>query len=535
MLGATSRAISPVLIRHTALTRVGVVAILLAVVAAASLQSPSQAGPVRQPQDPSSILPPNVGIGVRSSASVVVDFGVPMDRSSVEANLSVRPATGWHAIWTPDDRSLELVPASRWQTDARYLVSVHRAARTAAGSELGRAFMVSFTTQTAPAVTAFRVQFPGDVQVQRQRASLTADVSTLEATAMAGPQDTHGDVSTRTMITIGFSTPMSRRNVERHFVISPSVEGVLEWSGNSLVFVPAQPLAPDARYAVTLTGARDRQGNPLRGEASFSFTTRAGAQAVKVTPADGATDITNEAVSIWFSQPMDRQATGEALTVTDVTDGAQVPGRPSWNADGTQLVFVPGAAMAEGHEFTVSFADGARDLDGNAFAESWTFTTQAPPPAPAPAPRPAVGPAPPGPAAPADLAQFALWQVNQSRAQYGFAPLVLDAGVSAVASSHAWDMAQNGYFSHTGLDGSRVSDRLRRGGVSFSSSGENLCYQNGNGVRGMLEWCHSVFMSEPYPGVANHIGNILSPRFSRMGVGIAQIGSRVYIVWNFAG
>ena len=40
-------------------------------------------------------------------------------------------------------------------------------------------------------------------------------------------------------------------------------------------------------------------------------------------------------------------------------------------------------------------------------------------------------------------------------------------------------------------------------------------------------------MSEPYPGVFNHIANILSPNFHRLGVGIATDGYRVYVVWDF--
>ena len=133
------------------------------------------------------------------------------------------------------------------------------------------------------------------------------------------------------------------------------------------------------------------------------------------------------------------------------------------------------------------------------------------------------------------MQEFALWQINQSRADYGLPPLRLDSAISKVASAHAWDQVNYGYFSHTGRDGSRVSDRLRRAGISFSYSGENMCYYNGLGLRAMLEWCHSTFMSEPYPGFANHIGNILGTHYTRLGLGIAQSGGKVIIVWDFAG
>jgi hypothetical protein len=48
-----------------------------------------------------------------------------------------------------------------------------------------------------------------------------------------------------------------------------------------------------------------------------------------------------------------------------------------------------------------------------------------------------------------------------------------------------------------------------------------------------LNWCQSEFMSEPYPGYANHIGNILSTHYTRVGIGIAIQGSKVIIVWDF--
>ena len=110
---------------------------------------------------------------------------------------------------------------------------------------------------------------------------------------------------------------------------------------------------------------------------------------------------------------------------------------------------------------------------------------------------------------------------------------MLDASVSAVAYGHAYDQAANGYFSHTGLDGSTRDTRLRAGGISYTDSGENQCYHGGIGVAATLDWCHAAFMAEPYPGQWNHIANVLDPRFHRVGVGIAQVGSAVVIVWDF--
>ena len=138
------------------------------------------------------------------------------------------------------------------------------------------------------------------------------------------------------------------------------------------------------------------------------------------------------------------------------------------------------------------------------------------------------------PAAPAtSLAGYALNQVNAARAAYGFAPVVLDASISAVAASHAMDQAVNGYFSHYGQNGSTRESRLRAGGVSFGWSGENQCYHVGMSQQATLNWCHQQFMAEPYPGHFNHIANILNPNARRMGVGIAKVGGKIVIIWDF--
>jgi uncharacterized protein YkwD len=139
----------------------------------------------------------------------------------------------------------------------------------------------------------------------------------------------------------------------------------------------------------------------------------------------------------------------------------------------------------------------------------------------------------PAPAPSTSLAGYALNQVNAARAAYGFGPVGLDASVSAVASAHAWDQARNNYFSHYSLDGRSREDRLGAGGVSFGWSGENQCYHVGMSQQATLDWCHAQFMAEPYPGQWNHIANILNPNARRMGVGIATVGGKTVITWNF--
>lgn len=537
-LRAPSESLLPLLTRHRAITRVSVTAVALAIVFVISQQSPSQAG--RAPDRPSvasSLLPTNVGVGIQTDDAVTLTFDEPMDRASVEAALLVSPREPVAFGWSPDGKSVRIAPATRWQTDQRYVVAVPAGVRTAGGGELDAPANASFTTETAPTIVDFQLRFapatvnePGIVRAE-DAAAITADPLAAPA---AKPADTATRVSSRTHISFEFSAAMDHAATEAAFVISPAVQGTFAWTGNRLVFEPLTPLAPDSRYAVSLGIARDAEGNRIGGDTSFSFTTREGAQLASARPNIGEREVSGRTVGLRFSQPMNVASVAHAFSVTNVGTDAAVAGKLSWNVAHTHLTFTADADFAPSSAFTVSL-DGAADADGNLIDTSYVFRTVVPVVVAPPRPAATTAPRPAAPAPSADAVQYALNQINASRAQYGFAPLVLDGAVSAVANAHAWDMLQYNYFSHTGRDGSTVRTRLSRAGVSYSYSGENICYHSGISVTATLQYCHATFMSEPYPGYYNHIGNILNPDFRRVGIGIASSGGRVYIAWDFAG
>ena len=508
--------------RHRAITRTLIAALSLGLAAAVSAGGAAQAGLTTILPEPTSILPVGIGVGIGTGQAVTMTFAQPMDAASVEASLSIAPSHAFRAAWSDNGRELQLIPEGLWQTDARYGIVVGATARASNGALLGSQARFSFTTQTAPRISDFGVHFVAEP---------AAGAAALDAgeTDIAGPPpDTASGVSAGTSIQIAFSAPMNEAEVERAFALSPAVPGLFHWDGGLLTFTPTERLASNARYAVSIFGVHDADGNALGGDASFSFTTRPGAQLVQSTPKADAKGISTKQIGLWFSEPVDAGAVGAALRVTDRNTGATLTGTVSWNATLTQLAFTPSRALAAGHRFDVSLAAGAIDADGNAVTASLTFTTKAPV---AVAARPRVAAA--GPAS--TLVGYALNQVNAARAAYGLKPLVLSSALSAVANEHSWDMLRNGYFSHTSIDGRTKEDRLRNAGISFGWNGENICYSY-NAARSptdVLNWCHSQFMSEPYPGYANHIGNILSTHYTRIGIGIAVSGAKVYITWDF--
>lgn len=536
---------------HRAITRVSLAAISFTLIIAFSQQAPAlQAGPETAPVIPESLLPQNVGVGLPTDSAVTISFDTAMNPASVEDALQVLPSQPVELAWSDTLDAVTVTPERRWRTGDTYLVVIGASAERTDGQSLSAPRRYSFTTQVPTTVADFQVRLadanlaaPSPDADAREMAEnvLDADALVPNTADAHAPSTTALDVSASSKITVSFSQPMNQPDVEERFAITPDVPGDLSWEGNDLVYAPTQRLEPGTRYTVSLVGSHDDAGNVIGGKGNFSFIVQPGAQVTKTKPEANASDVEPATVELWFSQPMDVDGTNEAFGLTDTTTGRLVGGNLTWNDAGTQLIYTPDRAFAGGREFTVAFDGGARDADGNKVDASLTFETKAAPVAvatrapstsvrsTAPAPAPVVPPAAPS----SSLAGYALNQVNAARAAYGFAPVVLDASISAVAYAHAYDQAANGYFSHTGRNGSTRESRLRAGGVSFGWSGENQCYHVGMSVQATLDWCHAQFMAEPYPGQWNHIANILNPNAHRLGVGIANVGGRIVIVWDF--
>ena len=117
--------------------------------------------------------------------------------------------------------------------------------------------------------------------------------------------------------------------------------------------------------------------------------------------------------------------------------------------------------------------------------------------------------------------------VNQARAvgrtcgttYYPAAPaLARNAMLDSAASKHSTDMATYNYFSHTGRDGSKPWDRMKREGYIWRSAGENIAAGYSSAASVMQGWLAS-------PG---HCANIMNARFKDIGIGYATGGSYRY-------
>ncbi|WP_035288831.1 SafA/ExsA family spore coat assembly protein [Clostridium sp. KNHs214] len=108
--------------------------------------------------------------------------------------------------------------------------------------------------------------------------------------------------------------------------------------------------------------------------------------------------------------------------------------------------------------------------------------------------------------------------VNIERSKAGVAPLSANWELSRVARYKSQDMINKGYFSHQSPTYGSPFDMMQNFGLRFSSAGENIAYGQRTPAEVMNSWMNS-------PG---HRGNILSPSFTQIGVGVAKTSSGVY-------
>ncbi|MEM7759978.1 MAG: CAP domain-containing protein [Cyanobacteria bacterium P01_A01_bin.40] len=98
---------------------------------------------------------------------------------------------------------------------------------------------------------------------------------------------------------------------------------------------------------------------------------------------------------------------------------------------------------------------------------------------------------------------------NAERAKAGLNPLTLNNQLAQAAQGHSDRMAEDDFFSHTGADGSSVSDRVQDTGYQYSRAGENIAAGQRTAEQVVQDWMNS-------PG---HRANILNPEFTEIGIG----------------
>jgi len=111
---------------------------------------------------------------------------------------------------------------------------------------------------------------------------------------------------------------------------------------------------------------------------------------------------------------------------------------------------------------------------------------------------------------------------NRDRERNGLAPLQLEPGLTAAARAHAARMAQRDELSHQLAGEPALQDRLTVTSLHLDRAGENVSLST------TIDRAHDGLMHSPH-----HRDNILSQGFNVVGLGVARIGDRIYVVEDF--
>ena len=111
--------------------------------------------------------------------------------------------------------------------------------------------------------------------------------------------------------------------------------------------------------------------------------------------------------------------------------------------------------------------------------------------------------------------------VNAARSSAGLNPLSVSGRLTVIAGSYGRVQAAQGGISHTGPDGSRIGDRLSRGGYAWSICGENLAAGPSNPDEVFKMWMESP----------PHRDIILKPAVTEIGLGWTQRAGAMENYW----
>ncbi len=214
-----------------------------------------------------------------------------MQRESVEAAVSVQPSLGVSLLWNGDATSVSIVPDEHWAPSTYYTVSVGPGALATTGRPM-----------TQPVRAAF----------------LTRDPTSA---ALAASSTVQKRVAIDSAFTVAFDQAVDLGSVAPSIRLDPPAPGALTRTLDAAglptyTFKPAAPLLPDTRYRLIVDGARDAAGAAVAPTTIAVRTVKAPA-VVRFRPRTAMTDVARDAaISVRFTQKMDRASTKQAFKVS---------------------------------------------------------------------------------------------------------------------------------------------------------------------------------------------------------------------------
>jgi uncharacterized protein YkwD len=122
----------------------------------------------------------------------------------------------------------------------------------------------------------------------------------------------------------------------------------------------------------------------------------------------------------------------------------------------------------------------------------------------------------------AQAEQRLLQLTNAERQRVGAPVLQSDPGLNAAAREHAAIMAAKGELSHQFAGEAPLQDRLSKSALHLDKAGENVALDVD------IDQAHDGLMHSPH-----HRENLLRPDYNVVGLAVARVGDRLYVVEDF--
>ena len=131
----------------------------------------------------------------------------------------------------------------------------------------------------------------------------------------------------------------------------------------------------------------------------------------------------------------------------------------------------------------------------------------------------------------AELEKMVLKVSNDTRRAHGLAPLSHDSALATLARLHSSDMLEHNYFSHKNASGCNSTCRMTESGYAWEKMGENIHMMSGYNysVEESAKKIVRDWMNSP-----SHRANLLNPKFTHVGLGVAQKGDTYYTAAEYS-
>lgn len=178
-----------------------------------------------------------------TDSEIVIEFSKPMDKKSVESNLSINPTTALGRFHWADDQTLSFKP-NKLSFETEYSVKLAQGTRSLEGGRTEEALIQTFTTIGPVQISSFN---PGN--------NLTA-------------------ISLMSPVQVTFDQEVDHNSAESKFSLTPQVKGNFSWKGNTLIFAPSEPFLFSTNYTVKLAaGVKSLYGVNSKQDFQSKFTT----------------------------------------------------------------------------------------------------------------------------------------------------------------------------------------------------------------------------------------------------------------------